>query len=245
MKHSPGRGAFPEFDATLRLQYETVAGIIRLSEFDGFKDLEQTFLTPGERSLGLTLRNPMRRREWVGARAALKILLLREGIIREPHGCEIRKGADGRPSLHFPAGQETGRSVDCSLSHKDWYAMAAFTTATDVRLGADLEKISPRLVRLRSHFINEQDSLLASAGEEVGSAVLWAMKEAASKVSGLGLRTGLSNLVCFEKEDRACRIIAPQGPPLEATYFFLEDHVAAVAWAAGDKKSLGHFMEKR
>ncbi len=245
MNQSPGSGTFPEFDTTLRLQHETLAGIIRLGEFDGLKDLEQTFLTPGERSLCLTLRHPMRRREWVGARAALKILLLREGIIRELYACEIRKGLDGRPSLYFPAGQETGRPVDCSLSHKDRYAMAAFTTAKGVRLGADLEEISPRLVRLRSHFINEQDSLLASPREEVGSAILWAMKEAASKVSGQGLRTGLWNLVCLEKRDKTCRIIAPQGPPLEATYFFLEDHVAAVAWAAGDEKSLDHFMEKR
>jgi phosphopantetheinyl transferase len=245
MNRDWGRGAVPEFETTLRLDHQTVVGIIRLASLDGLPDLEPTFLTTDEQTAGQTLRNPKRKREWLGVRAALKILLCREGIIREPHGCEIRKGAEGRPYLHFPGRPKPESHVDCSLSHKDEYALAALTTSAGIRLGADLEKISPRLVRLRSQYVNREDHLLAPPGEEVGCAVIWALKEAASKAVGLGLRTGLHNFVCLEKDDRACRIIPPQGPTLDAAYFFLDDSVGAVAWGASQAKSLGQIMEKR
>ena len=149
-------------------------------------------------------------------------------------GCEVRKGEHGRPYLHFFLKLESGRSVSCSLSHKDEYALAAFTASAGIRLGVDLEKISPRLARLRSRFINKGDCLLVPAAEEASSAALWALKEAASKVAGSGLRSGLHNFVCREKDEKTCMITPPQGLSLKATYFLLDDYVAAVVWAADD-----------
>ena len=236
ISRGPGKRVMPELVTTIRLDHESVVGIILLAGMDEFPDLEQTVLTPHELILGRALRNSKRRREWLGARVALKILLLREGLIPEPRGCEVRKDDHGRPYLHFFLDLEPVKSVDCSLSHKDEYALAAFTASPGIRLGADLEKISPRLTRLRSRFINKGDCLLAPAAEEACSAALWALKEAASKVSGVGLKTGLSSFVCQEKADKICRIILPRGSPLEATYFFLEDHVAAIAWMVGGQK---------
>ena len=226
----------PELVTTIRLDHESVVGIISLAGIEEIPDLEQTFLTPHELILARALRNTKRRREWLGARVALKILLLREGLIPEPRGCEVRKDDHGRPYLHFFLDLEPVKSVDCSLSHKDEYALAAFTASPGIRLGADLEKISPRLVLLRSRFINKGDCLLVPAAEEACSAALWTLKEAASKVAGSGLRTGLHNFVCREKDEKICLITPPQGSSLKATYFLLDDYVAAVAWAAGAQK---------
>ena len=225
----------PEFHRVLRLDNGAVLGIVDLSSLDGLDGLEDHFLTPFELSLCRELRNPKRRREWLGARIALKMLLQLEDVVGQPDECEIRKDGNGRPYLCLTENQRNLKSVDCSLSHKGDYALAALTKSTGMAIGADLEKVSPRLSRLRSQFINEKDSLLARLDEDAYHTVIFCLKEAASKSLGLGLRAGLTNLACQEEKNNFCRITRARGGPLEAKYFFLDDHVAAVAWISSDR----------
>jgi phosphopantetheinyl transferase len=220
-----------ELVTTRRLAHETVVGVISLPEMDGCPGLEETFLTPHEIGLVRAFKDPKRKREWLGARVCLKTLLLKEGLVADPLRCEVGKDERGRPRLLFFSDPGPKLPPDCSLSHKDDYALAALSTEAGIKLGADLERISPRLARLCSRFINNRDRLLPLGGQETRAAALWAMKEAASKAAGEGLKIGLSKLVCMEKETRMCLIRRPQGPAFEAAYVLLKGYVAAVAWA--------------
>ncbi len=235
MSERSGGDMIPPFHQVLRLDNGVVLGVLDLNRISGLMDLEEHFLTPFELSLFRALRNPNRRREWLGARIALKMLLLLEAIIGCPDECEVRKDGNGRPYLCLPENQQVLKSVDCSLSHKGDYALAALAKSAGIMIGADLEKISPRLSRLRSQFINEKDSLLPTLGEDAHYAVIFAMKEAASKAMGLGLRAGLTGLTCQEEEKYSCRITPALGDSFQGKYYFLNDHVAAIAWMSSDR----------
>lgn len=194
----------------------------------------ERFLTGRERGEYRLLKSGTRRREWLGARVCLKTMLLESGKIGSPGECEVLKDAGGRPSVACAG--------DCSLSHKGKYAAAALTFAEGMRVGVDIEKISPRVTRLRGSFVNPGDSLPGVTGADRLHTVLWTAKEAASKVLGTGLGAGLADLVCRQAGEGRCMTGRGDGAgDIEGAFLFLEDYTVTVG--LGRVPSQGHYRQ--
>jgi phosphopantetheinyl transferase len=174
------------------------------------------------------LGHPGRRREWLGARACLKQLLLDHGCISEPTHCAIEKDLKGRPSLAFDAETAVGAISDCSLAHKSRFACACASSDAKTRVGVDIEKVSRRLTELSDAFVNPRDTAASTRSDEERLTVLWALKEACAKAVGEGLAIGLSTVVCSETAPGFCRLKCQDGAEFAGSYVFHEGYVVAL-----------------
>lgn len=166
----------------------TLLDLTRLGDREA---LAESYLTESEAAEYGELRHPLRRREWLGARVCLKRMVMRQGRVDDPRRCAVVKDPRGRPRLVFAPESGPGVVPDCSLSHKGRFACAATASTAGSRIGVDIEEVSPRLRRLADQFAHDRDSLLGSRPTEERLAILWALKEACSKVVGGGLALAL------------------------------------------------------
>lgn len=174
---------------------------VRVLDLDQLRDLDSTarrFLTGAEHAEYAELRHPLRRREWLGVRVCVKLMALRQARVADPLDCAVVKDPRGRPRLVFAPELAADVVADCSLSHKGRFACAAISSAVGARIGVDIEEVSPRLRRLAREFAHERDAMLGSRPEEERLAILWALKEACSKVVGRGLAMSLREVSCEE-----------------------------------------------
>jgi phosphopantetheinyl transferase len=172
--------------------------LLDLTRLGDPESLASEFLTPPEAAEYAELRHPLRRREWLGARVCLKLMVMHQGRVGDPRQCAVVKDPRGRPRLVFAAESTAGVVGDCSLSHKGRFACAATSTAAGAKIGVDIEEVSPRLRRLAAQFAHERDTLLGSRPAEEQLAILWALKEACSKVVGRGLAMAFRAVSCQE-----------------------------------------------
>lgn len=180
----------------------------------------ESWLSTSEREELARLQHLGRRREWAGARLALKTLLREDGLIVAPEHCSIHKDPRGKPIARIRQPDGTQRQVECSLAHKMPYALVAYSRADGQRgrIGVDIERVRPRLVELRKAFSGPDDHLLDQTPEDVYCTVLWTFKEAASKVLGQGLGSCFEAIVCRETAPGACRITTPEGVVMTGRY---------------------------
>ena len=174
---------------------------VRLLDLTGLGNPESVaaeYLTSSEAAEYAELRHPLRRREWLGARVCLKLMVMRQGRVGEPRQCAVLKDPSGRPRLVFAPESTAGVVGDCSLSHKGRFVCAATSSAAGATIGVDIEEVSPRLRRLADQFAHERDTLLGSRPAEERLAILWALKEECSKVVGRGLAMALRTVICQE-----------------------------------------------
>jgi len=201
-------------------------------------DLESAatrFLTVPEQAEYAELRHPLRRREWLGARICLKLMVMRQGLVRAPLQCAVVKDPRGRPRLVFTP-DPTARVVsDCSLSHKGRFVCAVTSRAAGSRVGVDIEEVSPRLVRLARAFADERDVLLGSRPEDERLTILWALKEACSKVVGRGIAMGLREVTCEETAPGRHRVQMGNGLELSGWHTIHEGYVVALCSGTGQK----------
>ena len=202
------------------------------------------FLTPRERKEYERLGHPTRRREWLGARACLKAMLVRRGCIRDPIQCEIVKEPNGRPRLRFLPGWPATAVHDCSLSHKQRFACACASNAAGIRVGIDIEQVSPRLVKLESAFVNRGDSPIQTRPPQVQLAVLWSLKEAYSKATGAGLGIALADVVCRETAEGRHQVGVGNGPQSRARHCLHEGYVIALCLASESARASETQIEK-
>lgn len=189
---------------------------------------ETRWLTPGEREELARLGHPRRRREWAAARLALKRLLLDEARIRDPAEVAIRKNAQGRPRVVPVGGKGQKPPVwDCSLAHKGRYVMVAYTPCPGRRVGVDVERISARLARLAPRFAHSADRLMSPGTAAEYFTVLWALKEAAAKMTGEGFRACLGRVVCREVAPGRCVIHYGNGESTTGCFREKPGYVAA------------------
>jgi phosphopantetheinyl transferase len=182
---------------------------VRLLDLERLGDLEPAaarVLAEPELAEYAELRHPLRRREWLGARVCLKLMAVRQGLLGAPLDCAVIKDPRGRPRLVRTPGLSTSVVADCSLSHKGRFVCAATSSAPGSRIGVDIEEVSPRLRRLARQFAHERDHLLGARPEDEQLAILWALKEASSKVVGRGLAMALRDVACEETTEGRHRI---------------------------------------
>jgi phosphopantetheinyl transferase len=156
------------------------------------------------------LRHPLRRREWLGARVCLKLMVMRRGRIAAPLDSLVIKDPRGRPRLAVASTPAVDVVADCSLSHKTRFACAAVSSVTGSRIGVDVEEIAPRLRRLTRQFVHADDRVLDAHPEDERLAILWALKEACSKVVGRGLAMALRDIACEEIAPGRHRVVTSE-----------------------------------
>jgi len=223
----------------LRLPLDDQEVEVSLVDLAGLTDTESAaarFLSPRERGEYERLGHPWRRREWLGARVCLKTMLLRRGCVRDPIECEIIKDARGRPRLGFRPGLPLTAVYDCSLSHKARFACACASGMAKTRVGVDIERVSPRLLKLASGFVSDRDSLIRTGPPEVRLAVLWALKEACSKAVGVGMGIGLADVICEETAEGRHNLRIKDGPLFRARHLMHEGYVIALCLMSEDDK---------
>jgi len=202
--------------------------LLDLACLDDEDSAASRFLAPAEREEYARLRHASRRREWLGARVCVKAMLLQRGQLGDPTQCELVKDVLGRPSLSF-APSHAGSSVyDCSLSHKGRFACAGASSLMGVRVGVDIEEVSPRLLRVASAFAADHDVLIRPRPSEERLALLWAVKEARAKAIGGGLGVALEKVACEETTEGHLRVETGDGRALRARFLRHDEYVIAL-----------------
>lgn len=204
---------------------------VSLLDLTGLVDTESTaarVLTPEERGEYARLAHPLRRREWLGARVCLKAMLLRRGCVSDPMQVAIMKDARGRPWLSFAPGLPGAIIHDCSLSHKGRFACAGASSSADTRIGVDVEKISPRLLRVAGAVVRERDTLIGSHSPEERLAMLWALKEACAKAAGGDIGVVLSDVFSRETAEGRHQVWTGDGREFRAWCVRRDEYVIAL-----------------
>jgi phosphopantetheinyl transferase len=137
-------------------------------------------------------------------------MVMRRGRIAAPLDSLVIKDPRGRPRLAVASTPAVDVVADCSLSHKTRFACAAVSSVTGSRIGVDVEEIAPRLRRLTRQFVHADDRVLDAHPEDERLAILWALKEACSKVVGRGLAMALRDIACEEIAPGRHRVVTSE-----------------------------------
>lgn len=161
----------------------------------------------GERELAALrcLSHPVRRRQWLAARVALKRLLMESGQIDSPFRVEIKRGPSGRPEL-LMSGRQT---IACSLSHSGDRVMTAcrrFADGLPRGVGVDIERINRRLSLRLPLFASPGDGCFPAKDENQRATLLWCLKEAAAKALCLNPGSRFRDLVCRDLGRGRCSV---------------------------------------
>ncbi len=160
-------------------------GLILL-DIETTSSVEEHLLTPREMARAMSM-GPRRRKDFTAARVALKRLARQLDLVKEDRpGRQIETlGLDGvRPCL-----AESG--ICCSVSHS---ARLVVAVAHRHPVGVDIEMVSDKAARIRSHFLSpDEGDLVLQCGlsPERSAARAWTIKEAAAKAFGLHLFQGI------------------------------------------------------
>ena len=192
------------------------------------ESLEDSFLVDEEKLSLAALKHPRRRLEWLGARVALKKLLLRSHLIRSPFDCRVKKDHKGRPIIEIWKGSEF-QELNCSISHKD--GIAAVCLAPGFKVGIDIEVISERPWRLRRAFASEGDLVSDRFERATLYSLIWACKEAASKVLGLGIAAGFKKLAVKADESNLFSVEGDGFDPIGGIFYFFKNYIIAIGWS--------------
>jgi phosphopantetheinyl transferase len=215
---------------SVRLEAEGAeVGLLDLTQIGDVDSMARVVLTAREREEYAGLRHPLRRREWLGARAALKAILVRQGRLGEAGECEIRKDERGRPEILFAPGIPASGVADCSISHQGRFACVAVSCGVEARIGVDIEEISPRLLKVADAFAEDRQSRLRSRSVEERLAVLWAIKEACAKALGDGIGMAVRAVQCEETAEGRHRVRTDHGQELRAWHVERDGYVVALA----------------
>ncbi len=149
------------------------------------------------------LRLPKRRREWLGGRVAAKeaarTLMTRLGLaVPAWPGLLVRADEDGRPRLWMAADDRPAWPA-ISISHSGDYAGAL--AAHGVDCGLDIQRVTPRVMRVGERFLSGAETALLAASPclvgldpAVRLCLAWAAKEAARKAIRLPAPVGFLEL---------------------------------------------------
>ncbi len=136
-------------------------------------------------------RSPLRKREWLAARLALKKMVQRwllgvHGVYRTLKQLAVIADPNGAPHLHID-GPPPGVTPAVSLAHSCGEALATFDPRGGRRIGVDLEAVAPRGDAFKTTYSDEELALQpAQMSEDRFLTSLWCVKEAVSKALGLG-----------------------------------------------------------
>jgi phosphopantetheinyl transferase len=198
-----------------------------LCRLDANDAQHQEFLTEHEHREYAALKSPQRRSEWLGARVALKKVLLDGKLIESPKDCQIEKDRCGCPSILLRRKPDP-IWMNCSISHKNGIASVCTSWAPEVRVGIDIEALSERAWRRRQAFMSPDDSLDRLFQERSYYSILWACKEATAKAVGFGMLINFKKMRVVGDEKGGFRVFMNNKELTSGLYFFVDDFVVAL-----------------
>lgn len=170
-----------------------VLEVCRAAELSVPEFASERWLSPAERAALAAFPSEKRRRDWLAGRVAAKRALSRLWD-RPALQCAVAPDASGRP-------RPEGLAGDLSITHCDLGAAAA--ASKTARVGVDWEVVAERPARVVELFAREDErGLVADAASQTR---LWALKEAALKLLGVGL-TGGAHEARLSLADGAARV---------------------------------------
>jgi 4'-phosphopantetheinyl transferase len=127
-------------------------------------------LSDGEEMLYKSFVAESRKKQWLAYRLLLRRLLAPENIALE----------------YDPSGKPFLAGIDMHISVTHTEDLAAVIISRNAKVGIDIEKIRPRIQKVRDKFINEEESILIFQETELEQLTLaWCAKEALYKLYGL------------------------------------------------------------
>lgn len=141
-------------------------------------------LSPAERDCWQRFGSPVRKREWITGRIALKRLLKERFLVNglELAEIEIKSRDDqgkGIPPVVRAGHRERGWAM--GLSHSRRGALAAVSECERIRIGVDLVDVADVRPRSLALWLSETERNALSADDPVEIGFAWAAKEAAYK----------------------------------------------------------------
>ena len=214
-------------------------GICKIDRERHYED----FLTGHEKTEYAVMKAACRKGEWLSARVALKNMLMDQNLIESPTDCQTEKDRYGRPHLSI---YKKGISIilNCSISHKNGLAAICISCFPEMRVGIDIEAISERPLRVRRAFINGSDSLTGIEELKENYTILWACKEAASKVMGRGMLMDFKKLTVKGDSQGRFTVIENGRQIIKGDYFFSEDFIIAVCYRS-ERPVICDFTQKK
>ena len=148
-----------------------------------------------------------RRVEWLAVRIALKKTIVADKLAESPLHAHIRKTPKGAPYLVL-YNPDTGHyaQLSCSLSHKGALTLAAYSRVIGMRVGIDIERRSWILHHVKRRFICEADAMTEKNDATGDFTILWAFKEATTKLLGIGSAYGFTKVQCHETGAGVCEL---------------------------------------
>jgi phosphopantetheinyl transferase len=189
--------------------------------------LVQEFFNGNEREEWQGCRHPGRQAEWLGVRICLKQMLFDNGAATHPRELAIKKNDRGRPYV-FAQSSGTPITGDCSLSHADKWCVAAWTSRPGEKIGVDVERISERLHRAAGAFVSPVDRGCQERSQTEQLAIWWSLKEAGSKVLGMGLGAGFAEISCVEVGGGMHRLSHRSGQSMIGWHTRFDDFIVAL-----------------
>jgi len=205
-----------------------VAGVWGLCRLDHEWRYEE-FLTEREKVEYAALKAENRKREWLSARVTLKKILMDGKIIESPTHCQTEKDRFGCPRVRVRK-EDISMIMNCSISHKKGVACVCISCFPEMRLGIDMESITERPWRVRRAFINRCDLLEGVREVKKNYTILWACKEAASKVIGLGMLMDFRKLTIRGDKRRRFTVFEDRKETMQGCYFFSRDFIVAICY---------------
>lgn len=126
-------------------------------------------LRPEEESLYLSFLAEERKKQWLAYRILIRSLL-------KPDDFPILYDETGKPYL-------AGSSFHISVTHS--HELAAVIISSQGRVGIDIEKIRPKIIKVKDKFLNEQETAAIQPPDNLALLTLgWCAKEALYKLYG-------------------------------------------------------------
>jgi len=199
--------------------------VIPLSDMPAAGD----FLTAEEFRYYESLKIEKRRNDFALGRYALKRLISENFVKTDLKNIEVLRSEPGLPVMTVNG---LPPDINVSISHSNGYGAAC--ASRDFIVGIDIEKAEPRS-RAWAEFCFTEKELSAGDGAEYLTA-LWAKKEAAFKVLGIGLSGNLKEIEFYGNEIKFYGRTAERNnvKDLKVDVKSFKDFIIATAYAKGD-----------
>ena len=177
--------------------------------------IEEAFLSEHEREELDHMNHPDRREEFLTGRKLFRDMIQKLGW--DEHVADTLKDEMGRPW-----GEVNGEKVWLSFAHTGTYMLCALSWKRAI--GVDIEAVNRKLPdRLKSRMLAEDES------PESPLIKIWTIKEAALKLKGTGLRSGLKNVKVIS-EDTPGRLQFSDDASCEFCTFEHKNHYISLAF---------------
>lgn len=148
---------------------DTFLGIWHITEETGWFQ-SRLMLSENEIALIDSIRHPQRKLHWLSSRVLVRTLL------QTDHFIQLESDMNGKPVIrNFP--------VELSLSHSAEYS--ALLISKKYKVGIDIEKMNPKVLRIRHKFMSEGELQWIEPGNQIAQLyTCWCAKEAMYKLYG-------------------------------------------------------------